>query len=135
MFVLGTRGRFDVVCTADPAAALAMAAAEPWDLLLTDLDLPVMDGLQLLTAVRAFAPRLRAAVLTASPADIPAATALAAGRPDAVLVKPVKAALLLGTAIRLTAGRAGWAGHGPADPGCGPLGVNEDSPRGHEFLQ
>lgn len=128
-FVLGTRGRFEVVCTADPAAALAMAATEPWDLLLTDLDLPVMSGLELLAALRAFAPRLPVAVLTALPAGIPPAAALAAVRPDAILVKPVKAGLLLGTAIRLTT--AGPAG-GRAG---GPLAVNDDSPRGHEFLQ
>src|ERR1700683_982489 len=50
--VLGKRGRFDVTHTADPAAALRMAAAERWDLVMTDLGMPGVSGLELVDAVR-----------------------------------------------------------------------------------
>src|ERR1700722_19939901 len=45
---LTVRGRFQVTHTPDPAAALALAAGAPWDLIITDLNLPGMSGLDLL---------------------------------------------------------------------------------------
>lgn len=121
--VLVTRGRFQVTHTADPVAALALAAAQCWDLLLTDLDLPGMSGLELLAAVRPITPRLPGILVTARPLDLspvaaagpvhpggvgpgrvsPGPLSPAAVRPDALLAKPVKAGLLLGTASRLAA--------------------------------
>src|SRR5260370_23222483 len=56
--VLANRGRFEVTHTADPATALRLAAAEHWDLLVTDLDMPGMTGLELLGALRRVAPGL-----------------------------------------------------------------------------
>jgi CheY-like chemotaxis protein len=58
VYVLANRGQFEVTHTADPAAALRLAAAEHWDLVLTDLDLPGMTGLELLGALRQVAPAL-----------------------------------------------------------------------------
>jgi CheY-like chemotaxis protein len=46
------------------ARALAMLASEPFSLLLCDLKMPKMDGLQVLTIVRRKFPQLRTAVLT-----------------------------------------------------------------------
>jgi CheY-like chemotaxis protein len=111
-YVLTTQGRFEVTHTADPAAALALAAAEPWDLVITDLDLPVMSGLELLAKIRELAPRVPVVLVTAHVLDgCPLADctpdALRDCHPDDVLRKPVPADRLLGTAAVLTAaGRA-----------------------------
>ena len=110
--VLVTRGRFEVTHTPDPVIALALAAAQCWDLLLTDLDLPGMSGLELFAALRRITPRLPGIVVTAHPLHLSPVVATAgtgnpgAGnpgivRPDAVLAKPVRADLLLETASTL----------------------------------
>ena len=112
--VLGERGRFEVTHTADPSVALVLAASGPWDLVLTDMDLPVMSGLELVAALRELAPRVPVLLLTASPSRAFPVTprpagrpgASSAGRPDGLLVKPVRAERLLSAAIALAdAGR------------------------------
>lgn len=100
MHVLTTMGRFDVIHTADPATALARARSEPWDLVLTDLDLPGMTGLDLLGALRRAVPALPVAVITAHAG--PASGDDAARRQaDAFLRKPVPAARLVAVAVAL----------------------------------
>jgi CheY-like chemotaxis protein len=113
--VLRDRGRFEVTHTADPAVALVLAATGHWDLVLTDMDLPVMSGTELLAALRQLTPSVPVLLATASPAGVfaaapgPAARAArpvtAAGRPDGLLVKPFRAEQLLSAAIRLAGGR------------------------------
>lgn len=94
-YVLTSRGRFDVTHTPDPAVALALAAAEAWDLVLTDLELPVMSGHELVTALRRVAPGLRVVLMSAvAPGAYPAAEG-SASHPDAILAKPVTADHLL----------------------------------------
>ena len=61
----GRDGQFDVTHTFDPAVALRLASSEPWDLVLTDVEMPGMTGLQLLEALRLVAPALPVAVITA----------------------------------------------------------------------
>lgn len=96
--VLTGRGGFEVTHTPDPAIALSLAAEQPWDLVLTDLHLPAMSGLELLAALRRMAPELPVVLVTGDPRDgwplsLPAS---ADGcRPDAVLVKPVLAGDLI----------------------------------------
>jgi two-component system, NtrC family, response regulator HydG len=63
--VLGKRGGFDVVHAPDPASALERARAERWDLVLTDVELPGMTGLDLLRELRRACPGVPAAVVTA----------------------------------------------------------------------
>jgi len=107
--VLVTRGRFEVMHTPDPVTALALASAQCWDLLLTDLDLPGMTGLELLAALRPMTPRLPGIVVTAHPLELsPVVAGPGPGipgtvKPDAVLAKPVRAELLLDTASTLAA--------------------------------
>jgi len=112
--VLVTRGRFEVMHTPDPVAALALAGTQRWDLLLTDLDLPGMTGLELLAALRPMTPRLPGIVVTAHPLELsPIVVGPRPGnsgsgnsrtvKPDAVLAKPVRAELLLDTASTLAA--------------------------------
>src|SRR5437016_5963881 len=49
------------------ARAIALLESEPFTLLLPDLSMPKMDGLQVLAIVRRKFPQLRTAVLTAVP--------------------------------------------------------------------
>jgi CheY-like chemotaxis protein len=95
--VLSTMGQFDVTHTADPQVALNRARSEPWDLVLTDLDLPTMTGLDLLGALRQAVPDLPVAVITAGAALGPGADA-ARRQADAFLQKPVPPAHLVAVA-------------------------------------
>ena len=54
--VLTKRGGFEVTHTPDPAAALAMVGSQSWDLVLTDVEMPGMTGLELLEAVPQLVP-------------------------------------------------------------------------------
>jgi CheY-like chemotaxis protein len=98
--VLTTMGRFDVTHTADPRVALDRARSEPWDLVLTDLDLPTMTGLDLLGALRREVPGLPVAVITADAGPGPGTNA-ARHQADAFLCKPVPAAQLVAVATAL----------------------------------
>ncbi len=100
--VLGGRCGYDVTHTADPAVALSLATRQTWSLLLTDLNLPGMTGLELLTAVRSARPALPAIMVTAHD---PALLRLPCGFPDALLHKPVPLAQLIATVATLV-GRA-----------------------------
>jgi len=63
---LQDRGNFDVVHMAEPAAALRIAAEQSWDLVLTDVEMPGMTGIELLDSLRRLAPDLPVAVITAT---------------------------------------------------------------------
>ena len=100
--VLTTMGQFEVTHTMDPRVALDRARSEPWDLVLTDLHLPAMNGLDLLGALRRTAPALPVAVVTADASPGPATDA-ARRQADAFLQKPVPAAQLVAVARALIA--------------------------------
>ena len=103
-YVLSKRGGFDVTHVADPTVALTLAVTRPWDLVIADLDLPIMTGLEFAAALRRMAPWLPVILVTAYPHDLPTPAATEQGhQPDAVLVKPVPADLLLFTATALVA--------------------------------
>jgi CheY-like chemotaxis protein len=121
VYVLANRGHFDVTHTADPAVALRLAADEHWDLVLTDMEMPGMTGLELLDALRQVAPSLPVAVVTAhAPAGMTAAARLS-GAADC-LTKPLRVDHLISTASTLISqGRAarrdsGQPGEGPGAP-------------------
>jgi DNA-binding response OmpR family regulator len=98
VYVLVNRGGFEVTHTADPAAALRLAAAEHWDLLLTDQDLPGMTGLELLGALRTVAPGLPVALVSAHAA---ATTDALIGQADEYLEKPLRVDQLIAMATAL----------------------------------
>jgi CheY-like chemotaxis protein len=97
--VLANRGQFAVVHTADPAEALRLAADEHWDLLLTDLDLPGMTGLELLAALRQVAPGLPVAMTSAHAMDATLPSLL--GHADEYLEKPLRVDKLIATVTAL----------------------------------
>jgi CheY-like chemotaxis protein len=102
--VLGRRGGFDVTHVTDPTVALTLAVTRQWDLVIADLDLPIMTGLEFVAALRRMAPRLPVVLVTAYPDDVPTLVAAEHARqPDAVLAKPVPAGLLLSTAAKWAA--------------------------------
>jgi DNA-binding response OmpR family regulator len=98
--VLARRGGFDVTSTADPAAALDLVTRGPWDLVVTDYDLPGMTGLALLAAIRVADPVLPVLLVTASEQVRVPMRMLS---PDALLAKPVHSAELVATAAALIA--------------------------------
>jgi len=95
--VLRKLGGFEVSHTADPSAALVQVSSENWDLVITDVELPGMTGLDLLEELRQVAPALPVAVVTALVSADHAVTALRR-RADAFLQKPLVPAVLIGTA-------------------------------------
>jgi two-component system, NtrC family, response regulator HydG len=104
--ILGGRGGFDVTHTADPVIALNRASTETWDLVLTDVEMPGMTGLELLEALRRVAPGLPIAVMTAH-ATLDYAVGALRNAADEFLQKPVKPDRLLAAAAGLVAkGRA-----------------------------
>lgn len=94
---------FEVAIAINGKLALASLAARRADLVITDLMMPVMDGLELIRRMRA-EPALAAipiALMTALPEALSEPVAY-----DALLVKPFSMTELLDTARRLT-GRHG----------------------------
>jgi len=100
VYVLGKRGQFDVTHTADPAVALRLAADEHWDLVLTDIEMPGMTGLELLCALREVAPALPVAVVSAHAPGSMTAAALLSGA-DEYLEKPLGIDQLISAATAL----------------------------------
>ena len=104
--VLGMRGGFDVTHSADPAVALRRAREESWDLVITDIEMPGMTGLELLEQLRRHDPLVPVAVVTAHVTVDNAVSALR-NRADEFLEKPLRAEPLIETAAALVAkGRA-----------------------------
>jgi two-component system response regulator HydG len=64
--VLEARGLV-VVHVLDPVAGLAQVEAEHWDLVITDVEMPRMTGLEFLERLRRLEPTLPVAVITAHP--------------------------------------------------------------------
>ena len=79
--------------------ALRLAADEHWDLVVTDLDMPGMTGLELLGALRQLAPALPVAVVSAHVLD--GAPAGLLGPADRYLEKPLRVDELIATATVL----------------------------------
>jgi signal transduction histidine kinase/ActR/RegA family two-component response regulator len=81
---------FATVAVQNPFPALAAIEEDPdaFDALLTDQQMPLMSGMELIQEAKRVAPRLRAVLCTGNLAEMTEAQALAGGA-DAVLYKPV----------------------------------------------
>ena len=62
---LGAATGVEVVCTAEPTHALELVQSENFDVIVTDVELPGMSGLELLDEVRSRRPGIPVAVMTA----------------------------------------------------------------------
>jgi CheY-like chemotaxis protein len=104
LFGLGfLRRGHSIVVAGDGAAALACTVTHAPDLIITDITMPVMDGLELLRRLRADGhPTLPVVVVSAHAEQCAAATAAGA---DVFLAKPVALRQLAEVAGRLLAGR------------------------------
>jgi LmbE family N-acetylglucosaminyl deacetylase/CheY-like chemotaxis protein len=103
--VLRSRGSFYVTHELDSAGALHRIETEEWDLLITDIELPGMSGLELLDRVRSLVPGLPVAVLTGHPSVDYAVTALRNSAAE-FMQKPIAADDLVAKATELVeAGR------------------------------
>jgi two-component system, NtrC family, response regulator HydG len=104
-----TRGGFVVTHEQDAMAALHRIETEEWDLLITDIELPGITGLQLLERVRQRVPDLPVAVLTGHATVDYAISALRSAAAE-FLQKPISAEDLIAKAGQLLeAGRAARA--------------------------
>jgi DNA-binding NarL/FixJ family response regulator len=83
---------------ADGAQTLAVVAAQRPDVLLLDLGMPLIDGLQVLDELRASQPELKVVVYSGFAADDVRVAALAAGAAD-YLVKGVDPALIVDSLV------------------------------------
>ena len=103
--VLRSRGGFHVTHELDSTGALHRIETEEWDLLITDIELPGMSGLELLDRVRGLVPGLPVAVLTGHPSVDYAVTALRNSAAE-FMQKPIAADDLVAKATELVeAGR------------------------------
>ncbi len=87
------REGFDVVCAADGAEALDLLGRESFDVIVTDILMPEMDGLELLDRVKRGWPGIEVVVLTGVESVDTAVRAMRAGAWH-YLVKPVSAEAL-----------------------------------------
>jgi LmbE family N-acetylglucosaminyl deacetylase len=104
-----TRGGFAVTHEQDAMAALQRIETEQWDLLITDIELPGINGLELLERVRQRVPDLPVAVLTGH-ATVDYAVSALRNEAAEFLQKPIAAEDLIAKASELVeAGRAARA--------------------------
>ncbi len=103
----------EMITMSDPQAALEYLRSTMIDLLVTDLDMPQVRGLDLLQAARQRSPAVQAFVLTAASTWDELIRALDLGATD-YLLKPVDPALLVdliaGSVERIVRWRAALAG-------------------------
>jgi DNA-binding NtrC family response regulator len=85
---------FEVITTTNPAEGISTAIARPFDLILTDIRMPVSNGAEITEAIRAARPDARVLVITAFPNDPLVRRALDAGAID-IIRKPFEIAKIL----------------------------------------
>src|SRR5512144_3056999 len=92
----------DATEAGDGADAWRKLAASSYDILITDINMPLMDGLKLVSLVRAGGPHQRVpiVVITTEGAEADRQRAMALGA-SAYLVKPVQAQQVVETVKRL----------------------------------
>jgi len=111
--VLERRGECVVLAVADARLVASVIDDFQPDVLISDIELPGMSGLDLVAQVREKRPNLPVIMMTAHASVDYAITALRA-QADEFLTKPVSAAVLLGHVLRLgAAGRAAVASTAP----------------------
>ena len=76
--------RYDVACAASGEEALRLSAAEPCDVMLLDILMPGMDGLEVLERIKAEAVSPQVVMLTATKTVKTAVTAMKLGAYDYV---------------------------------------------------
>jgi len=88
--ILGSRPEYDVTFCRSSAQALELAPRPPFDVLVTDLQMPGLDGLDLAAALRESDPTLPVLLVTAH-ATVDAAVRAVRGSMTDFLTKPLTA--------------------------------------------
>ena len=127
------RARYDVRLAENAGTALRLIAAAPPDLLLTDLRMPGMDGLQLLRRARAAHPALLIILMTAYGSVETAVEAMKHGATD-FLTKPVNLDQLELLLQRTLRNRAAETAPAPAET-TGPGAILGASPAMRRMLE
>ena len=94
-----TLAEYDVDAVPDGRTAIARLRAGPYDLLITDLKMPGIDGLTLIREARRLAPALPVVVITAYSSEASAIEAINLGV-TAYLIKPFRITKILATAAK-----------------------------------
>jgi excisionase family DNA binding protein len=94
-----TLAEYDVDAVPDGRTAIARLRAGPYDLLITDLKMPGIDGLTLIREARQLAPALPVVVITAYSSEASAIDAINLGV-TAYLIKPFRITKILATAAK-----------------------------------
>lgn len=121
--VLEGGGEFELTHALDPEMGLRHIADEPWDLLITDIEMPGMTGLELLRQVHLLEPALPVAVITAHASLDRAVTALRESAAD-FLFKPVSPETFRAKVTALAA--KGRAAHATARESVLAIGAHPD---------
>jgi len=105
-----TLSDLEVVAVADGQAAVDAARAEAYDLLITDLRMPKLDGVQVVAEAKRLRPELKVVIITGYPSQSSAIDAINIGV-DGYLTKPFRPMdVLVATARALNLGPAGSQG-------------------------
>ena len=107
--ILGSPPEYEAVFCSGPAQALALAHRRRFDVLVTDLHMPAMDGLELAARLRESDPTLPVLLITAH-ASVDAAVRAVRGSVTDFLTKPlladaVRDSIDAAAAVRRDAGR------------------------------
>jgi len=104
--VLQKRGGCEVVTVADPSLARGVIADFRPDVVVTDIEMPGLNGLELMAQIREDRPGLPIVVMTAH-ISVDYAVGALNGQADEFLIKPISASDLVTAVMRLAAdGRA-----------------------------
>jgi CheY-like chemotaxis protein/LmbE family N-acetylglucosaminyl deacetylase len=104
--VLEKRGGCEVVTVSDPSLARAVIADFRPDVVVTDIEMPGLNGLELMAQIREDRPGLPIVVMTAH-ISVDYAVGALNGQADEFLIKPISASDLVTAVMRLAAdGRA-----------------------------
>lgn len=120
-----TAAGYHVIQAPDGLTALQHIAEQPVDVLVADLRMPEMDGLQLLDKVRSASPKTHVILMTAFSSVDTAVQAIKRGAHD-YLAKPFSSAVLLSRIERLLSnGQGDGNGHQAAEPVAEPTPAAE----------
>ena len=104
--VVHKRGGYDLRHVSDPVVGLRCVENEPWDLVITDIEMPGMRGTELLERIHLLEPGLPVAVMTAH-AAVNGAVAAERSATVEFMGKPVPSADLLSrVGVLIAKGRA-----------------------------
>lgn len=113
-----TLNGFDVIDTGDPFEARRIAERQPVALLLTDVVMPIMNGIELAQRVEATSPTTKVLLMSGF------STAAVKGSGRLLISKPFKANELVGTIRQMLDSRSAFRRPTPPPaprPGFGPL--------------